>query len=750
MRFTRVSVLVLFLVLVLPSGVTAQVPDQPSGYLTDAAGIVDDDAAVEQAIARVVDGTGSQIAVVTTTTTEDMSSQAFARDIGERWQVGGTTEATSGQGVIVVINLAERETWVELGNGFEDFPRDPSDIASAGDGFFAGGDFDGGIVAIMTRLEEALTAYAEGERSSNAGLWVGLSVAALAIVGLGGGALVAWRRKERREVMAARTELVDGELERLRVSGAELPTTAEYGVPFNATGPTPELTVFEAERALAKFIAAEPISQSEATALWAGGLIDVLDVARLEAETEVPLELAASGEGQLTDEGVQAVARAALDVPVGDEEVFSVRLQELRVLVDSQRPYRVAEARNQVGQQIIQQLQETPVGGAIITDRGERFVKAVPTFKSDADLTGAISALEEAYATADDKVRRLEALYERLPATPARPAVAAALADLQDDTDRSAEAYERVRSDLDHLGAALKRDGIDLDALAALLLLNHDETDVADFVAAYRKNRANGLDPNQSSEYAIAGLSSQRQIKAIRRHADRLGLPISIAAAMMRARANAFEVYEELNAELVAHGVEGDSRRSIAGVLAISLEPAQAMRRWLQARKALADLGLEGSYADVAAAFGASDPRGPRAFALAYAAQRQALARSKITDADRFAPELAHAGTREQQDSWTGRPIPAGIGAFDPFTVFYYHWILTRGNAGQYGWEPIYHDTSWSGDRDSWFGGYGGGSWGGSTGGGSSWGGSNWSSGSFGGFGGFGGGGFGGGGGSGW
>jgi hypothetical protein len=536
------------------------------------------------------------------------------------------------------------------------------------------------------------------------------------------------------------------------VSGAELPTASEFQVPFEGSaGP---ITVFDAETALRAFINSQTIDPGEAAALWSEGLVEVLDTDRLRADTEIPLELAASGEGDLTDEGVQAIARAALDVSAGDEDVFEVRLTELRTLVDSQRPYRVAEARNQVGTQILDKLHELPVSSgasAIISDRGERFLKAVPTFKSDAMLDDAVTALEAAYREAADKVERLETLYDRLPDTAARPAVAAALADLQADTSRSAEAYEKVRLDLEHLGSSLEKDGLDLDALAALLLLNHDETDIADFVTAYRKNRSNGLDPSQSVEYSIAGLSSQKQIKAIRRHADRLGLPISIAAAMMRARSNAFEVYEELLRELVSHGVEGDARRSIAGVLAISLEPAQALRRWLEARKALADLGLEGTYADVAAAFGASDPRGPRAFALAYAAQRQALSRSKIDDADRFAPELAHAGTREQQDSWTGRRIPAGIGSFDPFTVFYYHWVLTRGTAGAYGWEPVYQHGSWSGDSDSWFGGSGGGNWGGSSGGGSSWGGSGWSSGSFGGFGGFGGGGFGGGGGgSGW
>jgi hypothetical protein len=176
----------------------------------------------------------------------------------------------------------------------------------------------------------------------------------------------------------------------------------------------------------------------------------------------------------------------------------------------------------------------------------------------------------------------------------------------------------------------------------------------------------------------------------------------------------------------------------------MSLEPAQALRRWLEAKDALEKLGLRGTYADVAAAFGASDPRGPRRFALAYAAQRAALAASTIDDADRFAPELAHEGTKDRTDTWTGRPLPGTLGDFDPFTLLFYHWVITRGHAGSYGWEPVYRHGSWSGDRGSWWG--GGGGFG--SAGGASWGGSSWSGGSFGGFGG--GGGFSGGGGGGW
>lgn len=211
----------------------------------------------------------------------------------------------------------------------------------------------------------------------------------------------------------------------------------------------------------------------------------------------------------------------------------------------------------------------------------------------------------------------------------------------------------------------------------------------------------------------------------IRAEADRLGIPVSIAAALSRAGYRATATYRELVDELAEVDVASADVRTIAAVLALSLEPSQAMRRWREARAALADLGLTGSYADVAAAFGASDPRGPREFALAYAAQRQELARSSVKDAERFAPELAHAGTSGQRDTWTGEPIPGGMRHFDPFFLFYYHWIMTSTMTHGLGWREVYRDRSW--EDATWFGGFGGG--GGFGGRGSSGGGSGWGSG---------------------
>jgi uncharacterized membrane protein YgcG len=720
-----------------------------AGYITDRVGVIVNDANLEAEAARIEELYGAEVAIVFVDSIGGWSINRFAEELGKTWGVGS---ADRNDGVVVIVNLDDRETWVEYGDGLADFPRDPGDIAALGNAGFRQGDFDGGAFGILSGLGDGFEAYARGERATGTNWGLVGVIAGLAGLGLVGGGAYALRKQSHHRTRRHRAELVDGELERLEIAGHELPLIEEYAAPPPESAPaTPTIAVVDALNSIAR--GEVPRDQDAVEAAWALGMLDMIDRERLIADTEIPLELTASGERDITDEAVQSEARQALDVKASRDEEFEVRLNELQRLIDSLRPHRVAEARFRLGQQIAEQLTDTVHGAALINDFGRRFLRASPALDPGLDASESAAELGTAYATATAKTEALEQLYEKLPESAARPAVAAALADLGDDLDNSVERYARVQDALEQRGRTLKRDGLDLDAIAALLVLNNDEAAVDDFVDAYEKNRTNNLPADQSVEYALAGLTSLRRIKAIRKRADKLGLPVGLTAALLRARPDGVEVYEELSRSLVAHGITGDSRRTIAAILAISLEPAQAERRWLEARRALADLGLEGSYADVAAAFGASDPRGPRRFAIAYAAQRQALARSRIKDADRFAPELAHQGTSRQQDSWTGRTIPPRLGYFDPFTLFFYHWIITRGAAGSYGWEPVFQDQSWSGDRDSWFGGFGGGTFGGGRGGGSSWGGGSWGGGGFGGgFGGFGGGGFGGGGGggSGW
>ncbi|HDL50218.1 MAG TPA: TPM domain-containing protein [Actinobacteria bacterium] len=718
------------------------------GWVTDTVGVVTDDARLEEAVGRVVAEYGHEIAVVVIQNSDPRSPNEFAQDLGNAWGVGA---ADRNDGVVVLIDLDNRATAIETGKGLDISSRQLDFVAGLGRSFFAAGDFDGGIAAIVGGLEQTFAGTAPatptGSPSGKPSSSSGILIFAIVILGLGAALVGTGAAKTRRDrrflARKGRQERVDGELARLRPAGHELTVPAEVTIAPPATAVSSStreaLSVLQALKQ-----GSPPSAKAVLEALWTHGAVDVLDTKRLH--TEIPLELRVTGEQSVLEDSLQQASREAIDET--DDDAFEVALGRLRSVVDALRPYRIAEARRKLAIALTDEIVDTPIGATVVNDLGVRLLQAGSVLEETDSIEASISSLEDAYATARAKTDRLEAIYEKLPDSLARPAVAVALADVMDDPQESVNRYETIRVELEEKGSDLRQDGLEIPAVAAFLLLNNDS--VPDFLAAYHDARGYGYEPVVAVELAIAGLTSQDEIERIRDEAKRLGLPISITAALVRNGERSITAFNEVANQLTAKGVTGEIRRTIAAILAISLEPARALDRWLNARRALADLGLSGAYADTAAAFGASDPRGPRAFALAYAAQRQALERSTIDDADRYAPELAHAGTSGQTDSWTGRPLPRDLGTFDPFTLFYYHWVITRGVSHALGWRPIYRDTSWSQSKSSWFGGFGGGGGFGSggTGGGSSWG----SGGSFGSFGGFGGGGSfgGGGGGGGW
>jgi hypothetical protein len=734
-----------------------------AGYFTDSANLVDDDARVADAIDRVVTRYGNQIAVVTIADSSPQSPAEFADNLGNSWGVGGPEQ----DGVVVLVDVASRRTEVRTGDGLT---IDADRVAGAGNSFFGAGDFEGGLLAIIGSLEQALEDEAAGipDTGSDGVIppivtpggevitptpdtgqrsYVGW-ILGVALLGTGGFLISRNRAKHKDERLAVRLQLVDDRLHRLDVPGQELPQIGEYTIAA-PEGTVTDPPTAQAVAALRAIRAGQAPQDAAIPALRLSGLVAIIDTERLAADTAIPLELAASDERDILEEAVQEAAGRAQDREIDDDQ-FEVNLKELDRLVASLRPHRLAADRKRFAAAMIDRTVSTGEGMASLTDAADRLLEAASALDPTKPLSESLSEYAQVNDTAAQKTAKLEELLDRLPDTTARPAVAAALADVSDDLDASVEEYEVLRQRLEREGTALAADGLDVPAIAALLLMNHDETSTGEFIDAYNANRRRSMDPGEAVELALAGLRHPKDIELVRTEAKRLGLPVSITTALLRRRDDGPEVYEQLLRELAEEGVEGDTRRTIAGILAISLEPAQATLRWLEARKALADLGLVGAYADVAAAFGASDHRGPRLFALAYAAQRQALARSKVDGADRFAPELAHDGTSQQTDSWTNKRIPAGLYDFDPFTLLYFHWVITKGQHGSLGWEPIYRDNSWAQDRGSWWtegfkgwgggGGFGGGSHGG---GGSSWGGS-WGGGGFGGFGGFGGGGGGG------
>ncbi|MEN8113982.1 MAG: TPM domain-containing protein [Actinomycetota bacterium] len=706
------------------------------GYFTDEIGIVGDPQRLEDAISRVVNHYGNPIAIVLVEDSRGQNPADFTANLANAWGVGDPVEEN---GILVLVSLEERRTEVVTQEGI-DLPGEA--IAGAGRSFFAAGDFEGGLLAIVGAIEQALSGEFTADTESGE-VPIG-AIAFFAIVGFFIFSVVRGVRGTRTDAKKGqqkeRERLIDGDLTGLEPSGADLPRYADYA----EAAPEPTDVATSVAAAELWRVASGGFSDAEALrSMWSHGLITVVDQERLLAETRVSLDLRGTDERSMLESAVQEAADAALDVDLDDDLAFESRRRNLHRLIASLRPHRVAAARRRTGDALAADLVPTPIGYIAATSLGLGFADAVPAFHADAALGESVAEYRAASNEAERKIDRLERLYDRLPESTARPAIAAALTDLEDDADDAIARYESVRAALGAQEAGLEADGLDPAAIAALLLMNRNEGNTREFLDAYDRHRKNGFDPAESVEFALAGLMTEGEVARVRDVTRRLGLPISITAGLMNRRDDGPEVFERLRDELAGY-TTSESARTIAGVLAMSLEPAQAMRRWLDARQALHELGLKGSYADVAAAFGASDPRGSREFAVAYAAQRRALTDSRIDDADRFAPELAHAGTSGQEDSWTGAPIPDDVGSFDPFTFFYHHWVITRGVSGSYGWEPVYADSSWSNDRGSWWG--GGGGFGSS--GGSSWGGSSWSGGSFGGF--SGGGGFSSSGGGGW
>ena len=769
-------------VLIPTAPAVAQSPDECplyegltcQGFVTDDAQVLQNRLALEEVVDGMIAQYGHEVAVILINDPSG-GTESFAKGIGETWVV----KDRDGQagGVVIVIDPDGRELWITAGPALQNVIPAASTLTNVAGPSFRSGDYDSGVAAILGTIEASFDIEARGGISIGGGsdggstgtgtttstptenTTDGVSLFPLVVLGLvafGGLSSMGSRRKvgERRDLEKERRgQEVDDALDRLETSAADLPDLRSYEVPEPPPSGAP--STVDAAGALQRVVdRAGSHDEDMLRALWSRDLLDVIDANRLASDTEVPLEMRATDDRDLLDDAVQDAAREALQVRKGDDDGFQVRLRELNALVASVRPYRVAEARRRFAQTVLDRVAPTSFGATVVSDRGERFLKSVPVIDAET-LDDALAELDAAYDEAQHKVSRLDIIHARLPDNAARPAVAAALTDLDDDPSQAVNRYEQVRRDLKERSALLERDQLDVDSIAALLLLNNDELSVNEFVQLYRVHRENRMKPAMAVEYALAGLTTEREIARVRQYADGEGIPVAIVAALMRNRDDGIAVYKELERDLITHDIKGESRRTIAGILAASLEPAQAERRWLDARKALGELGLVGSYADIAAAFGASDARGPRKFALAYAAQRQALSRSSIDDADRFAPELAHTGTSRQNDTWTGAPLPAMLRGFDPFTFFYLHWITTASySGGRVGWEPVYSDASWQSDRDSWFGGgFGTGSGGFGGGGGSSWGGGGWDSGSFGGFGGGfggGGGGFGGGGGGSW
>ena len=583
-------------------------------------------------------------------------------------------------------------------------------------------DPDGGVLAIVGSLESALEA-GPGEESGGEGGsgWPVVLVVLGGTAAVAGGAVLWKRRRDRIAVVTKqRQELIDGQLRLLTPAGNELPQLAEYVVQPRRRADSAHGWAIEALGRVAQGATGYPRRRRGALVGAAGGRPRPGAVAERHPDSA---RATVEGEGPVLDEGAQEAARQALAVDSRDDTLFRVRLGELETLADGLRQHRVAEARARLGAAVESRLMETPVGPALITDLGERVLSRHRSSRRQQHRSRKRSIASNPPSRRQPP--RWSGSSSSITPYPSRPLVrrwpqhwpTSTMTHLKRLNATSGCGYE-----LEEFGGDLRADGLELPGIAALLLLNNSEDAVSDFVAAYRANRENALQPGEAVEYALAGLTHPADIEAVSEAARHHGLPVVIAATLLRNRTDGIASYQALMDELAAEGVTGEGRSTIAGILAVSLEPSQALRRWVEARQALSNLGLTGSYADVAACSVLPTHEVPRPSPspMPPNVRPWPAPRSTTPTASRL-----NWRTRERAYSrtWTGEPIPRGLGTYDPFTLLYLHWVITGGHGTGAGWDPVFRDDSWSSDRSSWFGGFGGGSFGGGSGGGSSWGG---------------------------
>ena len=252
-------------------------------------------------------------------------------------------------------------------------------------------------------------------------------------------------------------------------------------------------------------------------------------------------------------------------------------------------------------------------------------------------------------------------------------------------------------------GSALEADGLDIPAIAALMLMNRDEDNVDEFLAAYRGHRSASFRTRRSSmpspdcRPARSSTFAPRQSDSVfpspsprRCSADVTTDPRSTGTARRPRRPKASRARPARPSPASSRCRSNLPRRCDDGS---RLAPPSPDSAWRARMPTLPRRSVPPTRGDA------------RRFALAYAAQRQALARSKIDDADRFAPELAHEGTGVRPTRGRASRSRAGSAQLRSVHVALLSLGHHRGHTAASAGNPIYRDTHGPADRGSWWGG---------------------------------------------
>jgi len=105
---------------------------------------------------------------------------------------------------------------------------------------------------------------------------------------------------------------------------------------------------------------------------------------------------------------VQKAADEALDVDWKDDELFESKRRELKRLITSLRPHRVAAARRRTGDALAIDLVQSPLGFIHPTPLGLAFGDAAPVLDADDPLSESVSEYRAVSNEAEAKAARME------------------------------------------------------------------------------------------------------------------------------------------------------------------------------------------------------------------------------------------------------------------------------------------------------------------------------------------------------
>ena len=94
------------------------IPERPSGYVTDLAGLItpEQNRAINAYAAELDKKTTAQLAVVTVATTAPETAQGFSVRLFDKWKIG---QKGKDNGVLILVAVKDRKAWITTGYGIE-------------------------------------------------------------------------------------------------------------------------------------------------------------------------------------------------------------------------------------------------------------------------------------------------------------------------------------------------------------------------------------------------------------------------------------------------------------------------------------------------------------------------------------------------------------------------------------------------------------------------------------------------------